>query len=46
MFHTLLYTLPGSLENLLSAITFENTFLMFLIYSSLLLWLMLTLPRP
>ena len=46
MFHNFFYALPGSLDNLLAAVTFENPFLMFLIYSALLLWLMLTLPRP
>jgi hypothetical protein len=43
---SLLTDLPGALYDLLNAVNNENPALLFFIYAALLLWLMLTLPRP
>jgi len=42
----LLSDLPGTVYALLAAVTNENPVLIFLIYAAVLLWMILTLPRP
>ena len=42
----LLLDLPGIIYELIAAVTNENPQLIFVIYAAILLWGILTLPRP